>query len=87
MNTQLGQYSRHCGFTEVDGKNVQISIGEVIELRDFISVESEAGCSKVALIHTMKQISEERKKVVVATHMNCMIAVGPNIKKIEVKII
>jgi len=65
------------GFIKIDGKEEQIGIGEVKELSTHIEVETLPGCSRVALIETMKKISNEKEKTVKAEFNNEEIVVEP----------
>lgn len=73
----LEQFSNESGFVEIDGKSEQIGIGKVEEMEEFISVDVLGGCSKVALIDTMRKIVRETKKEVRAVFQDKELILKP----------
>ena len=65
------------GFTEIDGKKEQISIGDIKVFDDHIEVETLGGCSKVALENAMHKIANEKKKTVKAKFNDEEVVIEP----------
>lgn len=56
------------GFKEVEGRELQVAIGDIKVKNNEVFIETLAGCSLSALIDTMHRIVEETGKPTIATH-------------------
>ena len=77
----LEQFSNKGGFVEINGKKLQLFIGKIEEIGEFIEVETLPGCDKSALEDTMHKVAKETGKKVKADFGDEEIIVEP--KNIE----